>query len=213
MPRARKSSATTSPGALQQGGKGSPTGAAPKTRLIEAALQLAAQKGWRHLGMGEIAREAGVPLGEAYAHFHAKPCLLAGFVRGIDEQVLSGAELEGVSRDRLFGLLMRRFDALKPHRTALKAIMRDSIGEPSALIGLPLMLNSMAWTLEGAGISAEGWRGRARVLALAGAYGAAFRAFLTDDTDDLSRTMAVLDRRLQIRPFGRGEAAPAPSAA
>jgi AcrR family transcriptional regulator len=208
MPRARKSTA-------KPAGRAGPNRADgdAKSRLIETALDLAAQRSWRGLGMAEIAREAKLPLGEAYEHFRAKPCLLAAFTRSIDREVLAGGEPEGASRDRLFELLMRRFDALKPRRPALKAILRDSLGEPTALWGVPQMLNSMAWMLEAAGISTAGWRGRLRVLALAGAYGAVFRTFLNDEGEDLAKTMAALDRHLNRGPFRGGEATSSPRAA
>jgi hypothetical protein len=45
--------------------------------------------------------------------------------------VLSGGEPDGSPHDRLFELLMRRFDALRPYRPALRAIIRDSVGEPT----------------------------------------------------------------------------------
>ncbi|HEY7990884.1 MAG TPA: TetR family transcriptional regulator, partial [Stellaceae bacterium] len=194
MPRARKSPTKT------------PKTGDAKSRLIAAAMELAAAKGWRNLGLGEIARAADVPLDEAYATFRTKAGLLAGFTRQVNEAVLAGGEAAGTPREKLFELLMRRFDALKAHRTALKAIARDSIGDPTALCGIPIGLNAMAWMLEAAGISAEGWRGRARCLALAGAYAATLRTFLGDDSDDLSKTMATLDRRLKSGPFGAGEA-------
>ena len=43
----------------------------PKQRLIEAALTLAAEQGWRRTGMAEIAAAAGVPLKDAYAMVQA----------------------------------------------------------------------------------------------------------------------------------------------
>lgn len=197
MPRARKSTRTTSRPAA-------PTGDV-RSRLIDAAFELAASKGWRELGMGEIAQAAGMSLAEAYAAFRTKPGLLAGFTRQVNETVLAGGEAEGSPREKLFELMMRRFDALKARRPGLRAIMRGSIGDPAALCGVPITLNAMAWMLEGAGISAEGWRGRARCLALAGTYAATFRTFLDDDSDDLAKTMATLDRRLKSAPF-RGNA-------
>jgi AcrR family transcriptional regulator len=198
MPRARKSAEKSTPAAPERSGD-------PKTRLIAAALELAATKGWRAVGMGEIAREAGLTLGEAYAVYRTKPSLLAGFTRHINETVLGGGEPEGTPQEKLFDLLMRRFDALRPHRAAFKAILRGSVGDPAAIFGVPVTLNAMAWMLEGAGISAAGWRGRARCLALTGAYAAVFRTFLEDDSDDLGKTMAALDRRLKAAPF-RGAA-------
>jgi AcrR family transcriptional regulator len=206
MPRARKSAGKSA--AASAAGRARPEGDA-RSRLIGAAMTIAATKGWRHAGMGEIAQEAGLPLAEAYVAFRAKPCLLAGFTRQINETVLAGNEPEGAPRERLFELLMRRFDALKPHRAALRAILRDSVGDPAGIFGVPATLNAMAWMLEGAGISAAGWRGRARCLALTGAYVAVFRTFLADDSEDLAKTMAALDRRLKAGPFrgAGGEAA------
>jgi AcrR family transcriptional regulator len=196
MPRARKSSARSAHAA-------SPGDT--KSKLIAAALDLAASKGWRDLGMGEIAQAAGVSLGDAFAAFRTKTALLAGLSHQTSETVLSGGDAEGNPREKLFELMMRRFDALKGRRAALKAILRGGVGDPAAICGVPATLNAMAWMLEGAGFSAQGWRGRARCVALTGTYAATFRTFLDDDSDDLAKTMAALDRRLKAGPFGAGE--------
>jgi AcrR family transcriptional regulator len=167
-------------------------------RLVDAALRLAERQGWARTGLAEIAAEAGLPLAEAYAACPSKLGLLAAFHRRIDRAALSGASDAGEPpRDRLFDTLMRRFDALAPHRGALRAILRDSLGDPAALLGAPALLCSMAWMLEAAGISAAGWRGRMRVNMLAGLYLSLFRVFLEDDSADLAKTMAALDRRLR----------------
>lgn len=197
MPRARKSSARSAHAASPPGDT--------KSKLIAAALDLAASKGWRDLGMGEIAQAAGVSLGDAFAAFRTKAALLAGLSHQMSETVLSGGDAEGSPREKLFELMMRRFDALKEHRAALKAILSGSVGDPAAICGVPATLNAMAWMLEGAGFSAQGWRGRARCMALTGTYAATFRTFLDDDSDDLAKTMAALDRRLKAGPLGAGE--------
>jgi AcrR family transcriptional regulator len=176
----------------------------PEERLVEAALDLAARHGWRRTGLSEIAAEAGLPLGEAYALHRSKPAILDAFMRRIDAAVLAGVaeeDDESPSRDRLFDVLMRRYDALRPHRDGLRAVLRDSVGDPLALLAVPGLLRSMAWMLEAAGIGTGGWRGRLRVQLLAGLYLSVLRVFLEDDSADLARTMAALDRRLR-----RGEA-------
>ncbi len=198
MPRARKSSARS--------GRAAQPPSDAKSKLIAAALDLAASKGWRNLGMGEIAQAAGIGLGDAFAAFRTKPSLLAGFTHQVSETVLSGGEAEGSPREKLFELMMRRFDALKRHRPALKAIIRGSVGDPAAICGVPATLNAMAWMLEGAGYSAQGWRGSVRCMALTGTYAATFRTFLDDDSEDLAKTMAALDRRLKAGPFSAGPA-------
>jgi len=172
--------------------------ASPADRMVDAALRLAERQGWRRTGLAEIAQEAGLPLDEAYAACPSKLGLIVRFHRRIDRAALAGAGEPGEApRDRLFEVLMRRFDALAPHRGALKAILRDSIGDPAALLGMPALVCSMGWMLERAGVSAAGWRGRLRVHLLAGLYISVLRVFLTDDSADLAKTMAALDRRLR----------------
>ena len=214
MPRARKSGTARAGAAPRARASSDATQAAdPRAKLIDAAFDLAEKRGWRGLGMGEIAKAAGVSLASAYALFPTKVALLAGFGRRLNEAMLAAGEAEGSSREKLFELLMRRFDALKPRRAALRAIARDGMGDPLMLCGVPVFLNGMAWTLEAAGISAAGWGGPARVFVLSGIYLAAFRVFIDDDSEDLSKTMAALDRRLEAAPLGssRGES-PSPAA-
>ncbi|HLJ64968.1 MAG TPA: TetR family transcriptional regulator, partial [Stellaceae bacterium] len=93
----------------------------PEQRLIEAALALALERGWRVTTMAEIAKRAGLGLPEAYALHGSKVGILRGLARRIDREVLAGASeaREGRPRDRLFDVLMRRFDALRPHQAAL----------------------------------------------------------------------------------------------
>ena len=168
-------------------------------RLVDAALRLAARQGWRSSGVAAIAAEAGLPLDQAYAACPTRLAILAAFHRRIDRAALAGpaSESEASGRDRLFDLLMRRFDALQPHKAALRAILRDSIGDPAALLDAPAVLRSMTWMLEAAGVSAAGWRGGLRTQLLAGLYLLVLRDFLDDDSADLAKTMAALDRRLR----------------
>jgi AcrR family transcriptional regulator len=186
--------------ARKGGGKTAPpTVGNARDRMVDAALRLWARQGWQRTGMAEIAAEAGLSLAEAYAACPSKLGLLAAFHRRLDQAVLSGGAVEASepARDRLFDVLMRRFDALQPHRAAVQAMVRGGLGDPALLLGLPALLGSMAWMLEAAGISNAGWRGRARSHLLAGLYLSVLREFLADDSNDLTRTMAALDRRLR----------------
>jgi len=176
----------------------------PERRLVTAALELAARQGWRRTGLAEIAAAAGLPLHEAYALHRSKAAILEAFSRQIDVEVLAGmpaAEADDKPRERLFDTLMRRLDALKPHKPAIRAILRDSLSPPAVACGLPGRLRSMRWMLEAAGISTAGCRGRLLVHLVLGLYVSVLRVFLQDDSPDLARTMAALDRGLR-----RGEA-------
>jgi AcrR family transcriptional regulator len=170
----------------------------PEDRLIDAALALAARQGWRRLGLAQIAAEAGLPLHEAYALHRSKAAILAAFTRRVDRAVLAQRGETGDSaRDRLFDVLMRRFEALRPYREGLRAIARDSLGDPGAIFGLCRLRRSLRWMLEAAGIGTGGCAGALRVNGLTVVYLSTMRTFLEDETEDLSRTMAALDRGLR----------------
>jgi AcrR family transcriptional regulator len=170
-------------------------------RLINAALRLIARHGWRRLSMAAIAAEASLPILTLYRTFPSKQAILRAFFRRIDETVLAAlldADPDERPRDRVFDLLMRRFDALRPHRDAIEVLGRELPGDPVAALALgAALLRSMGWMLEAAGIATDGLRGAVAAKLTAGAYVATLRVWLRDDTPDLAQTMAALDRRLR----------------
>ena len=183
-------------GAVRRAGRG-PT---DRDRIISAALALAAAEGWRKASLADIAAGAGLGLAEAHAAFPSKAAILNGFLGRIDEQVLAGGDIDdGASaRDRLFEILMRRFDALAPHKKAIASILGESCADPVALVcAAPGFLNSMAWMLEAARISSAGVLGAVHTKGLALIYAITLRVWLGDETPDMARTMASLDRGLR----------------
>ncbi|WP_051511796.1 TetR/AcrR family transcriptional regulator [Skermanella stibiiresistens] len=177
-------------------------------QIVDAAMKLAGQKGWRATTMADIAAEAKLSLADIYRTFPGKSDILRGFTRQIDELVLSeGGQDDGTEtlRDRVFDVMMRRFDALTPYRAAVDAVSRDLRGDPvAAAIHACALRRSLAWMLEAAGVPADGLVGAVRVKGLGVIYLAVMRVWLTDDSADLSRTMAALDARLrQAEQFSR----------
>ncbi len=170
----------------------------PRDRVIDAALKLAAERGWRSLALAEIADAAGLTLAETRSQFASKAAILGGFQRRIDDSVLATGSADGSSpRDRLFDVLMRRLDALQPHRDAIRVIARDVACDPlAALCQGPQMLCSMARMLKAAGLDAGGIDGAIRSKGLTLIYMRTLCTWLGDDSPDLSKTMAVLDRGL-----------------
>jgi AcrR family transcriptional regulator len=170
----------------------------PKERLITAALSLARDRGWRRLGMAEIAEAAGLSLEETYAIARSKHGILAALRHQIDEAMLAGGVVGGdVPRDRLFEVLMRRFEALRPYRAGLRTILRDSVGSPALLAMLPGLLRSMGWALAAAGLPASGCRGQIARRLVGAIYVSVMPVFFRDEGRDLGTTMAALDKRLQ----------------
>jgi len=168
--------------------------------LVDAMLAAAEAEGWSGLTMATIAARAEAPLAAALALAPGKLRLLKAYTRRIDAAVVAGSAAPAAdesARDRLFDVLMRRFDAMQPDRPALRRIAGDLRRDPlSALCLAPRVMAAMALMLECAGIDASGPGGRLRAKGLAAVYGAALRAWFDDDSADLAKTMSALDRAL-----------------
>jgi AcrR family transcriptional regulator len=163
-------------------------------------LNLVATQGWRDLSYAEIAEEAGVPIAEAHRIYPSKAAILLGLSRALDERILSGLEadpLEGSAKDRLFDLLMRRFDVLKADAAAYRRLMRQLPATPPEFAAMLCRVRrSLALMLETAGVSASGLKGALRLKGLCAIYMAGLRAFANDESEDLAKTMAEIDKRL-----------------
>jgi AcrR family transcriptional regulator len=173
----------------------------PADRIIDATFALIPTEGWRRLTLAAIAAAAGLPILQVYRIFRSKQAILDAFVRRIDETVLAEpptAEPDERPRDRLFDLLMRRFDALQPYKAALEVLRRELPADPvAALCAGTALLRSMRWMMEAADIPTGGLRGAVSVRLAAIAYLSTMRVWQSDDAADLGRTMAALDARLR----------------
>lgn len=171
-----------------------------KVKIIEAALGLAAEKGWAHVTLGDIAKANKLPLAALHEHFEDKADILAGFSRMVDGRVLAGVgdtDPETSPRDRLFDILMERFDVLNEYRSGLVSVLDSFKSDPKQfVIGLPHVCKSMNWMLEAAGMDTLGLRGAARLAGLSGIYIKTLRIWAGDESIDLGKTMAALDKDL-----------------
>ncbi|ANC91486.1 TetR family transcriptional regulator [Azospirillum humicireducens] len=169
--------------------------------VAAAAMRLAAEKGWRGVGLLEVAHAAGIPLSRFHHRYRGRADLLAAVSRVADATVLAGdvaADPAESTRDRLFDVMMRRFDALRPFRDGLGAVVRDLPVDPAAALAFSCTFGrSMAWMLRAAGIDPDQRGGAALVAGLGTVHARVMRVFLNDDTADLSRTMAALDTALR----------------
>ena len=169
--------------------------------IIESALSLAASRGWARVGLGDIADAAEVSLAELRAEFSSKNAIVAAYAAAIDREVLAARDPEVAGRpatERLFDVLMKRFDLLNAQKDGVGAIIRSCPSDPKAIVCGPVTLRrSMRWMLEAADLSSAGLRGTLRVNALSALYLSMLPVWLRDDSEDMARTMAVLDRRLR----------------
>ncbi|MEK7688551.1 MAG: hypothetical protein AAB398_09055 [Pseudomonadota bacterium] len=169
---------------------------------LDVFLGLIADKDFAAVTLRDVAQGANLGLADLYRLYPDKVALIAAFLARVDADVLAGtprqSDPEETARDRLFDTMMRRYDALRPHRAALRAIRGASRRDPLLTLALgPALRRSMAAMLEAAGIPSDGLPGAMRQNGLLAIHYAVSRIFDRDETGDLSKTMAALDGHLK----------------
>ena len=174
--------------------------AAPRDKIVDALMDLAGERRFEDITITEIAQRAGVSLSQFRDAFPSKGAILDAFSKRIDKIVLdgSGDDLLGEpAKERLFDVLMRRLDALKPYRAGIEGVLAWTRRAP--LEAAPLnrvALNSMRFMLEAAGIDSQGPVGAVKLQGLVIAFARVLDVWVKDEDSGLATTMAALDREL-----------------
>ena len=180
--------------------KGESTAADPRSRIIDALLALAAEERFEEITISAICVKAGVSLADFRDAFPSKGAVLGGFSKRIDRIVLEAQTEEMATeepKERLFDVLMRRLDAMGPYREGLREVTQWLRREPLAALAVnQVVINSMRFMLEAAGIESEGGAGALKLQGLALAWSRVIEVWLDDEEPELSKTMAALDREL-----------------
>ncbi len=171
-----------------------------KKRIVESLMKLAAERPWEEITLSEVASRAQITLAEFRDAFPSKGAVLAGFSRMIDKKVLEGTTDDLAaesSRDRLFDVLMRRLDAMAPYKDGLRAISQWARRDPLSAVALNgVVLNSMRFMMEAAGLDSEGPLGSVKLQGLVLAWGRVLEVWFADDDPSMDHTMAELDEQL-----------------
>ena len=185
------------PGATPKQSKAVPS---IKDRIIEALMELSAEREWDDFGLTDVATRAGVSLSEFRDAFPSKGAVLAGFARKIDHVVL-GQESQTLAdeppRERVFDVLMRRLDAMAPYKLGLQGVMDHVRRDPLTAAALNgVVLNSMRFMLASAGIDVKGNMAGLKLQGMVVAWGRVLEAWFEDEDPGQAKTMAALDREL-----------------
>ena len=175
--------------------------------LARAALSLAVSTPWREVTLTKLADAANRPVSEYYGASvgEALDCVEEAFDRAIGDNLDKLDPAQSV-RDRLFELIMRRFEAMEPHRVAVTAMEQGVDRDPTLLATAHQRhVRCARWVLAIAGLEADGMTGQARAQGLGVIIGQARAAWRGDTAGDFAKTMASLDRNLRRAEemFGR----------
>jgi hypothetical protein len=168
-------------------------------RLVAGFWQVVASEGWDGLTLGRLAAATGLTRAEVKQHCAGPEDLLRRHGEVIDRLVREGTVpgQGGTPRDRVFDVLMRRIDAMQPHRAGITRLLKALPREPFVALTLASALpKSMTGLLQAAEVSTSGLTGALRVKGVGAVWLATIQAWMADDSTDLGATMAALDRAL-----------------
>lgn len=170
-----------------------------KQKAFEACLALIEQEGWKGFSFARAAAYSDLPLSLFQEHFSSPISIMVELFRSIDRKVLETVDpsFEGSIKEKLFEIFMARFEAAQPYKAVFQSFWKDW---PDVLPNTPILacqaIASMGWMMEAVGLSQQGLPGLLRVQGLTGLYFLTLRTWLTDDSPDLGKTMAFLDKSL-----------------
>ena len=100
-----------------------------REQIAEAALQLVASKGPRHLSMAAVAKRVGLVPSGIYRHFHSKDEILAAVLERIEERLLENVRAAHEESPKplecLRNVLMRHIRFIREGRAIPRLIFSD----------------------------------------------------------------------------------------
>ncbi len=171
-------------------------------KIIDSALYLAVDQGWEYTTLRDIADHAQISAVDLYDVIDDKGDILAILGRIIDRKLMDGLDISNDSlsspRERLFDIMMDRYEVLNDYRDGVCAILESFKCDPKQMvISLPHLCKSMSWMLEISGIETSGIKGAIKVAGMTGVYIKVLRIWHKDESADLSKTMSYLDKTLE----------------
>jgi AcrR family transcriptional regulator len=172
-----------------------------QTKLIaEAALSLADNVGWERLTFKAIAGRAKISVKDVEAQFSDIWDILKWVLKRVDDETQDAVEkyLGNDWRDNLAEILMARFELAQAHRGAFASLRRAFVHHPEVA---PRFVRGFYRSLNGA-LKLSGISKRlcqpVCVAGLGAVYLSLVDVWMKDTTRDLSKTMAAIDRRLDL---------------
>jgi AcrR family transcriptional regulator len=174
-----------------------------RDRIVAAALALAEEQGWANLRLHQVADRLGLSLAVVRAEFRDRDAIAdAWFARALDE-LLSAPASAVAGRpppERLETVVMSWFDALAPHRSVAREMLREKLypGHPQHWGPLIADLSRLIhWFLDAARITSTGRERRLAEVGLTALFLATLRSWLRDDSEGQQATRAQLQRGLE----------------
>lgn len=177
-----------------------------KEKLIILGFKLIEKKGWSYFSLKSLAKENKSDLESIKIFFKNKSQFLESFSEMIDNKVLANIDKDEFNKnsikDNLFELIMLRFENLNHFKTGLKILLSDLKKSPVELKKImKKVLDSMDLFLEIANVKNNYLMDFIKVNIIFIIYSYVFNVWLDDQSSEMSKTMAELDKWLSKAEF------------
>lgn len=166
---------------------------------LKAALELAASRPWADIPLADIAARAKLSLSDFHGVAGREDLVEA--LDGYFDKAMSadGVPEETSPRERLFDVIMLRFEAMEPYRAGLLELLKFRETSLTHVVRLPGHRHaSAAWALASAGLDNDGGAPASlKRIAIAVVIAQAERAWRKETSGDFALTMAALDKGLR----------------
>ena len=166
---------------------------------LKAALELAASRRWSDIPLADIAAKAKLSLSDFHGVAGREDLVEA--LDGYFDKAMSadGVPEETSPRERLFEVIMLRFEAMEPYRGGLLELLKFRETSLTHVVRLPGYRHaSAAWALASAGLDNDGGAPASlKRIAIAVVIAQAEHAWRKETSSDFALTMAALDKGLR----------------
>jgi len=170
-----------------------------KILIAISALKLLEKKSWSKISIKEIFKKSKINQLEAYSIIKEKKEVLLLINNYFDQETIRLTQKieNSNNKDKIFEIIMTRFEILNNYRNAVIKLFKYIIKKPDLILYiLPHLIKSLIIVIESTENSSDGIRGNLKVEGLMIIYLLVFMVWIKDDTQELEKTMAALDNHL-----------------
>ena len=172
-----------------------------ENKYIKKGFDLINDIGWEEFSLEKLSTKEKIPINDLKVFFKCKNSIVDKFSRMIDKNIESKLRIEDFKdsskKDILFELIMMRFDEMESFKGSLLKILDVSKNKPLLIsIITKNVMNTMDFFLELSNSYNNYAFDILKKNFLFFIYSITFKTWLSDNTEDLSKTMAELDKLL-----------------
>ncbi len=170
-------------------------------KYITKGFDLIKDIGWEAFSIEKLSVKENIPLNDLKVYFKCKYSIVDRFSKMIDKKIESKLRIQDFNnsskKDILFELIMMRFDEMEEFKSSLARVLDASKNKPLLIsIITKNVLNTMDFFLELSNSYNNYAFDVLKKNFLFLIYSITFKTWLSDNTEDLSKTMAELDKLL-----------------